>query len=163
MKIRRAVAEDAGALAEILNHYIEKTTSTFYTERLTAESRLAWIDTRTELHPGFVLEIDHSVGGVCGLAEFKPRQAYRQTVESMVYLRDGLQGRGYGSELMRMLIGEAKRVGHHAMIACICAEQTASIRAHEKVGFKKVGHLQQVGYKFDRWLDVVYMELLLSA
>jgi phosphinothricin acetyltransferase len=163
MKIRRAVPEDAEALAGILNHYIEKTTTTFYTEPLTIESRRAWIETRNELHPGLVLEIDHSVAGVCGLVEFKPRQAYRRTVESMVYLRDGLQGRGHGTELLRMLISEARRVGHHAMIACICAEQTASIRAHEKVGFKEVGHLKQVGYKFDRWLDVVYMELLLSA
>src|SRR6185369_3436808 len=105
----------------------------FYTERLTIESRRAWIEARDELHPAFALEIDDKVEGVCGLAEFKPRQAYRRTVESMVYLRDGLQGRGYGTELMRMLINEAKRVGHHAIIACICAEQTASIRAHEKV------------------------------
>lgn len=163
MKIRRVVPEDAEALAAILNHYIEKTTSTFYTEPLTVESRRVWIEARTELHPGFVLEIDHTVVGVCGLMEFKPRQAYRRTVENMVYLRDGLQGRGYGTTLMHMLIDEAKRLGHHAIIACICGEQTPSIRAHEKVGFKKVGQLQQVGYKFDRWLDVVYMELLLSA
>lgn len=163
MKIRRAAPEDAEALASILNHYIEKTTATFYTEPLSVESRRTWIETRTELHPAFVLEIDQSVVGVCGLVEFKPREAYRRTVVSMVYLRDGLQRRGHGTHMMQILIDEAKRVGHHAIIACICAEQTASVRAHEKVGFKKVGQLQQVGYKFDRWLDVVYMERLLSA
>ncbi|HZP59582.1 MAG TPA: GNAT family N-acetyltransferase [Opitutaceae bacterium] len=163
MNIRKAVAEDAQAIAELLNHYIENTTCTFYTEPMSVENRRDWIAAHTAKHPVFILELDGAFSGVCALSEYNVRPAYCHTVESMVYLRSGIQGRGYGTALMQRAIDDAKHLGHHAILAGICAEQIASIRLHQRLGFEKVAHYREVGKKFGRWLDVIYMELLLQS
>ena len=161
MTIRAVKESDAQPLTELLNYYVQNTTATFHTGAFTIESRREWVKGRTARHPAFVLEDDGVILGVCGLNEFRSRKGYAFTVESMVYLRNGYQGRGLGRKLMEYLVAEARRQGHHAIIAVICAEQPECVRLHEKLGFEQVAHLRQVGRKFDRWLDSIYMQLLL--
>jgi phosphinothricin acetyltransferase len=96
------------------------------------------------------------------LSAYHARSAYRRTVENSVYVHHQHHGRGIGSLLLEDLIARAREVGHRVIIAAIDADQPASIALHAKFDFKKVGHFKQVGFKFGRWLNVVYMELLLT-
>jgi phosphinothricin acetyltransferase len=96
------------------------------------------------------------------LSAYHARSAYRRTVENSVYVHHDYHGRGIGSLLLEDLIRRARKAGHRVIIAAIDAEQPASIALHSKFDFKHVGHFKQVGFKFGHWLDVVYMELLLT-
>jgi len=97
------------------------------------------------------------------LSPFHARSAYRFTVENSVYVDHAHHRRGLGSAILSDLIARARTIGHRTIIAGIDASQEASIAIHAKHGFVQVGHLAQVGYKFDRWLDVVYMQLMVSG
>ncbi len=100
--------------------------------------------------------------GWASLSPYHARSSYRHTIENSVYVHHQWHRCGIGSLLLRNLIDRASAVGHRAVIAGIDAEQTASVALHKKFGFETVGHLKQVGYKFGRWLDVIYMERLLA-
>jgi phosphinothricin acetyltransferase len=102
------------------------------------------------------------VVGWGSLSPYHARSAYRRTVENSVYVHHQHHRRGLGSLLLHELILRAQSLGHHAIIAGIDAEQTASVALHAKFNFEKAGHLKQLGFKFGRWLDVIYMELILD-
>jgi L-amino acid N-acyltransferase YncA len=108
-----------------------------------------------------VAEVNGRVAAWGSLSAYHPRSAYRHTVENSVYVHHDYHRRGLGSMLLEELIMRARKLGHHAIIAGIDSEQAGSVALHAKHGFVKVGHMKQVGLKFGRWLDVVYMELLL--
>jgi phosphinothricin acetyltransferase len=108
-----------------------------------------------------VAEVNGEVVGWGSLSAYHSRSAYRRTVENSVYVHHQHHRRGIGSLLLKELIVRARTIGHHAIIAGIDAEQVASVVLHDRFGFQKVGHFRQVGFKFGRWLDVVYMELVL--
>jgi L-amino acid N-acyltransferase YncA len=102
------------------------------------------------------------VVGWGSLSAYHPRSAYRRTVENSIYVHHEFHRRGIGTHLMDNLIQQTSLRGHHAIIAGIDGEQSASVALHAKFAFVQVGHLRQVGFKFGRWLDVIYMELLLG-
>jgi L-amino acid N-acyltransferase len=160
--IRPGREEDASAIAAILNHYVEHSTSTFITEPVSVDSRVAWIRDRRAEHPLWVAEADGQAVGWAALAEHKPRGGYRHTVENSVYLHPAWVGRGLGTRLLQQVLADARRAGFHVIVAGACAEQTASIRLHERAGYDRVAHFRQVGRKFDRWLDVIYLQRLLQ-
>jgi phosphinothricin acetyltransferase len=165
MQIRPADARDLGAINAIYNYYVLHSTATYQTEPATAEERAAWFAGHGPLHPVLVAE-QTPAGGVVGwasLSPFHPRAAYRQTAETSVYVQHGQQRRGVGRALMEELIRQAETLGYHALIGGVSADQTASVGLHSALGFVEVGRLREVGYKFGRWLDVVYMERLLSG
>jgi phosphinothricin acetyltransferase len=161
MNIRRATEADAEQVADLLNYYVLNTTATFHHEPLSVESQREWAASQSDEHPRYVIEDNGRILGLAGLKAFRPRAAYARTVENSVYLLPDEQGKGYGSLLLHVLTDQARKAGHHAIIAVICPEQEASIRLHQKFGFAEVGRLKEVGRKFDRWLDSVYMELVL--
>ena len=97
--------------------------------------------------------------GWSALNKFHDRMGYRFTSENSVYVAEDQRGKGIGKFLLAPLITSAKELGLHAIIAAIDASNDVSIRLHARFGFEKVGHFKRVGYKFERWLDVVYMEL----
>jgi phosphinothricin acetyltransferase len=109
-----------------------------------------------------VTEINGLVVGWGSLAPYHERSAYRNTVENSVYVHHKYYRRGIGAALLGDLVGRARALGHHAIIAGIDGEQPASVALHVRFGFQKVGHLKQVGFKFGRWLDVIYMQLILE-
>jgi phosphinothricin acetyltransferase len=109
-----------------------------------------------------VAELANQIVGWGSLSPYHPRSAYRRTVENSVYVHHHFHRRGIGSLLLKELIACARRLGHRAIIAGIDAEQDASVALHAVFKFQPAGRLKQVGFKFDRWLDVVYMELLLD-
>ena len=163
IQIRRAAREDCPGILEIYNDAVLTTTATYDYQPRTLEHREAWFDEHQRIgFPIFVAA--HETGRIVGwsaLNRYHDRIGYRFTSENSVYIAADHRGRGLGKALLKALIEAGKEIDLHAIIAAIDGDNQASIRLHERFGFEKVGHFKRVGYKFNRWLDVVYMELLL--
>jgi L-amino acid N-acyltransferase YncA len=162
-RLRPATEADLVAINDIYNHYVRHSTCTYQEEPETLAARRQWFGHHGPRHPVIVAEADGQVMGWGSLSAFHPRSAYRHTVENSIYIHHEHHRRGIGSLLLQELIARARQLGHHAVIAGIDGEQTASVALHTKFHFVKVGHLRQVGFKYGRWLDVIYMELFLDA
>jgi phosphinothricin acetyltransferase len=162
LSLRPATVADLDAINDIYNYYVHHSTCTYQTEPETSAERRAWFDRHGPNHPVVVALLGGEVVGWGSLSPFHARAAYRYTVENSVYVRHDVLRRGIGGTILKDLIRRAKEIGHHTIIAGIDAEQTASIAFHARHGFVEVGHLKQVGFKFDRWLDVFYMQLMLA-
>jgi phosphinothricin acetyltransferase len=160
-KIRLASEADLATINSIYNYYVLNSTCTFQTEPDTAEERMRWFAAHDSLHPVTVAENESKVVAWASLSRYNSRSAYRYTVEDSVYVCNNMQGRGIGTVLLADLIQQAEAHGHHSMVAIIAAEQTGSIRLHQRLGFLKVGQICEAGRKFDRWLDVVFMQRML--
>ena len=163
--IRLATRDDLPAINDIFNYYVAKSTCTYRTEPATDAERAEWFDEHDEGHPATIAEMEGEVVGWASLSAWlsacHSRSAYRFTVEDSVYVRSDMQRKGIGRALLADLIERARSAGHHSIIASISADQEASVALHEAFGFVNAAHLREVGRKFDRWLDVVYMQLTL--
>ena len=158
--IRLARAEDLGVINDIYNHYVLHSTCTFQEVPEPLEGRLEWFARHGAAQPVTVAELGGQIVGWGALSAYHHRSAWRFTVENSVYVDHRLHRRGIGTAILRDLIERAQALGHHAIIAVIAAEQSASIALHARSGFIEVGRFREVGFKFGRWLDVVYMERL---
>jgi len=159
--LRAATADDLDAINDIYNHYVLHSTCTYQETAEPMAGWRRWFVGHGAGHPVTVAEIGGKVVGWGSLSPYHARSAYRNTVENSVYVHHEFHRRGIGSMILKDLIERSRAIGHRAIIAGIDAEQMGSVRLHEKFGFEKVGHFRQVGFKFGRWLDVIYMELLL--
>lgn len=159
--VRPATRSDAGAINDIQNHYVINSTATFLIEPLTLEQRLKWLEGRSQAHPVIVAETEGSVAGWGSLEVFRGRPAYRHTTEFSIYVHPARHRRGIGRVLLNELIARARALGHHALVGGCCSESTAVIALLAGSGFSRVAHFREVGRKFDRWLDVVFLERLL--
>ena len=160
-RVRLAGEGDLEAINEIYNYFVSHSTCTYQEQAETMEERRQWFAGHSEKHPVTVAEMDGEIVGWGSISLFRTRAAYRHTVENTVYVRHDVLRRGIGSILLGDLIERARLAGHRAIIAAIDGEQAGSMALHAKFGFQMVGRLKQVGFKFERWLDVIYMELLL--
>jgi L-amino acid N-acyltransferase len=161
MKIRLAERADLPAINAIYNHFVMHSTCTYDEDLTTEAERDAWFELHRGTYPATVAVIEDEVIGWASLSSYRTRGAYRFTVENSVYVREDRQRRGIGGELLADLIVRARELELHSIVAGIDSEQEGSILLHEKHGFVTVAHLQQVGYKFRRWLDVVFMQKML--
>jgi phosphinothricin acetyltransferase len=160
--IRPALETDAIAIARIYNHYIANTVITFETEAVTADDLAARVaETVGAGLPWLVAEDDGGLIGYAYASKWKGRCAYRYAVESTIYLDPAKTGNGAGSRLYTALIDAIRACSMHAVIGGISLPNEGSIRLHERLGFEKVGHFAEVGYKQDRWVDVGYWQLML--
>jgi phosphinothricin acetyltransferase len=162
-RIRPAVDADAHAIADIYNHYIRTSTATFDTEEKSIEDRIAWLAEHTGPHPALVAEHDGEVIAWGALTKWGTRCAYAHSVEISVYVRPQSTRTGTGPQLAEALVAQARVLGHHAIISQIVSENEPSLKMAERMGFERAGTLREVGRKFDRWLDVVMMQLILSG
>ena len=162
MNVRPATREDLPAILEIYNEAVLTTTASYDYEPRTLEHRIAWFEDHARGNfPVFVaVNADGRVAGWSSLSRFHDRMGYRFTTENSIYVAADQRGRGVGKLLLAPLIDAAKARGLHAILAVIDASNEASIRLHARFGFERVGLFKQVGYKFGRWLDVAYMELI---
>jgi len=160
--IRPAAKSDLKIINDIYNYYVHHSTCTYQEEPEPIKGRQNWFAHHSSKHPVTVAVEKGKVLGWGSLSAYHARCAYRHTVENSVYVHHEHHGRGIGSLLLKDLIVRARKIGHRAIIAAIDADQPASIALHSKFKFDKVGHFKQVGFKFGRWLDVVYMELLFA-
>jgi len=161
--IRDATPEDAPEIAEIYNAAVRGTTAIWNEIEVDALNRAEWMITRQEA--GLPVLVLDEGGVVCGYASYGPFRAfdgYRATVEHSVYIRADRRGGGRGKALLQALIDYARAEERHVMVAAIEAGNTASIALHEKLGFESIGVMPQVGQKFDRWLDLALLQLVLD-
>lgn len=159
--LRPATAQDLPAINAIYNHYVLHSTCTYQTVPSTAAEREAWFAQHGEKHPVIVAEEQGEIIGWSSLSKFHPRQAYENSVEDSIYLHHHWQGKGIGSLLLADLIERARALGHHTMLGGIDADQKGSVALHAKFGFVECAVFKQVGYKQDRWLDVIWMQKML--
>lgn len=160
--IRLAKLWDAPLICAIYNYFIENTTITFEEHRLDnaqMQERLQQADSR---YPWLVYEVPEGLAGYAYISPWKSRSAYRFTVESTIYLSPQYCGQGIGGKLYHQLIESAYHNGFHSIIGGIALPNESSIRLHEKLGFVKTAHFNQVGFKHGRWIDVGYWQLALN-
>jgi L-amino acid N-acyltransferase len=161
IRVRPAIEADLPAVRDIYNFYVRTSTCTFQLEPDSEADRLAWFRARSPKHPVTVAVADGEVVGWGSLSAWKDRAAYDRTVEASVYVRADRHRRGVGRTLLEDLVERARALGHRVVIGGACTEHPASIALQEAVGFVPVGCFRDVGYKFDRWLDVAYLQRLL--
>lgn len=159
--LRLATKSDLPAINAIYNHYVLHSTCTYQTVPSTSEERETWFDQHGGKYPITVAEKDGGIIGWGSLSKFHPRQAYENSVEDSVYVHQDWHGRGIGSLLLADLIERARALGHHTMLGGIDADQKGSMALHAKFGFVECAVFKQVGYKQDRWLDVIWMQKML--
>lgn len=160
MKIRIAQEKDLPVLTEIYNEAILKTAATFDTEIKTIEQRRDWFVSHHKL-PIWVCERDGKVIGWASLSAWSDRCAYSGTIENSVYIFEKFQGQGAGKLLMDQLILFARENKFKTIIARISDGNLPSIHLHRRYGFESIGVMKSVGFKFDRWIDVHMMQLML--
>ncbi len=160
--IRVAKPDDATEITDIYNHYIRNDIATFEEDPITVEAMAARMaDVAEKSLPWLVAVDDETILGYAYATSWKLRSAYRFSVESTIYLAQGAMRRGIGAELYGALIAELRAHNIHVVIGGVSLPNEASAKLHEKLGFKKIAQFEQVGYKFGRWIDVGYWELLL--
>jgi L-amino acid N-acyltransferase YncA len=150
---------DIPAVTKIYGHYVRETVITFETavpDETEMASRFATISGKG--HPLLIGEMDGEVIGYAYASTYRPREAYRFTCEDSIYLAPAAVGHGIGSRMLGRLIEESTKAGLKQMLAVITAERANSIRLHAKHGFRMIGTYEALGYKFDRWLDIVHMQ-----
>ena len=161
-RTRLVERRDAEAVRAIYNVEVAESTVTFDLVPRSPAEQLLWIDEHSGGHPAIVaVAADDSIGGFASLTPYRPRPAYATTVEDSVYVRRDLRGRGVGRLLLDDLVTLARDHGFHSVIGRIVGDHEASIGLHAACGFEPVGREREVGRKFNRWLDVVLMQLML--
>ena len=164
MRIRDATGQDLAAMLAIYNDVVATSTAVYREEPMTPGEYEQWW--RTRVAQGYPVLVAVSVEGVVGFAtfgDFRAWPGYRFTVEHSVHVKADRRGGGIGSQLVRELVARATQLGKHVMIAGVDADNAASIRFHERLGFESAAHLRQVGFKFGRWLDLVLMQRILGS
>jgi L-amino acid N-acyltransferase len=160
MRIRDAEPADLPRILEITNDAILNTTAIWSLAPASLASRQAWFAERQR--QGYpVLVAEDSAGRVLGFAsfgDFRPWEGYRHTVEHSIYVEAAARRQGLGRALLTALIARTEQTDKHVMIGGIEAQNSASLRLHQQLGFEQVGQLRQVGRKFDRWLDLVFVQ-----
>ena len=160
--IRAAIESDLPAILTIYNHAIINTTAVYDYEPHTLAMRKAWYAAKVaDRLPVLVATLNGQVVGFAALSWFRAWAAYRYTVENSLYVAPDHQGQGIGRQLLSASIEAARDRGFHTIVSGIDAENAVSLYLHRQFGFESVGQMRQVGYKFDRWLDLTFMQLLL--
>jgi len=160
--VRNAETKDLASIREIMNDAVLNTTAIYdYHERSDVYVQ-HWFESLTQAGmPVLVCEVDGLCVAYGCYAVFRPKDGYRFCVEHSIYVHKDYRGKGLGKMLLEKLIDTARQQNLHTMIAGIDAENVESITFHKKFGFAECGYLKEVGYKFDRWLDLVFMEKIL--
>jgi phosphinothricin acetyltransferase len=164
MTIRDAVEGDLHEITAIYNDIVMTSTAIYRDEPATVTERLDWWQARVQQNYPTVVACDgEAVIGFASFGDFRSWPGYRYTVEHTVHVHSAWRGRGVGSTLVRALIPRAAALGKHVMIGGIDADNTASLRFHERLGFERVAHFKEVGFKFGRFLDLLFVQLCLDG
>jgi len=161
IKIREAIESDLPQLLNIYNEIILNTTAVYDYEPHSLEMRRQWFDAKKEQgFPIFVAEGSERILGFSSIGPFRAWAAYKYSVENSVYVAAGARGHGVGRLLLAPLIDAARKLNLHTIIAGIDAMNEASLRLHKSFGFEEVADFKQVGWKFGRWLDLKFLQLI---
>jgi L-amino acid N-acyltransferase YncA len=163
IEIRPAGTDDLDAMLAIYNDAIVNTTAVYDYQPRSKELQHQWY--QTKLSQGLPVLVAYDGPVVLGFGSFgpfRPWPAYQYTVENSLYVDSAYRRRGAGTALLANLLDAAQKAGYHAMVAGIDAANEASLTLHRKAGFQPVAHFREVGWKFERWLDLVFMERMLG-
>jgi L-amino acid N-acyltransferase len=158
INIRPANEKDQPEILDIYNEAVLNTTATFDTEPRSHVAQMEWFKKHKKNHPVFVAEEDGEIVGWSSLSPWSDRCAYDTTVEVSVYIHKDHRGKGLGKKLLEVVTLEGKKVNNHTVISRISEGNQASIHLHEKLGYRHVGVLKEVGFKFGKYLDVYMMQ-----
>lgn len=159
--IRPVKLSDAQKLLDIYNYYVVNTAVTFDLEALSLSTYIEKIKNIIIAYPFIVFEENNEILGYAYGSKFRPKSAYNQTVESTVYVKDGVHGKQIGTQIYAELLRLLKRQEFHLVLGVLTLPNEASVKLHEKFGFKQVAHLKEAGLKFDTWHDVGFWQLTL--
>ena len=160
--IRHATEDDLPEILAIYNDVIINTTAVYDYEPHTLEMRQQWFKTKQEQgFPVFVATENEKIVGLSSIGPFRAWAAYKFSVENSVYVASDSRGKGIGKLLLPPLIEAAKKLRLHTIIAGIDATNEASIKLHRHFGFEEVAHFKEVGFKFNRWLDLKFLQLVI--
>ena len=160
--IRHATENDLPEILAIYNEVIMNTTAVYDYEPHTLEMRQQWFRTKQEQgFPIFVATENEKIVGLSSIGPFRAWAAYKFSVENSVYVASNSRGKGIGKLLLPPLIRAAQNLGLHTIIAGIDATNEASIKLHLHFGFEEVAHFKEVGFKFNRWLDLKFFQLII--
>lgn len=161
--VRKAMETDLAAMLDIYNEIILHTTAVYDYKPHTMEMRKQWWETKQQQgFPVFVAEEDGRLLGFSSIGPFRAWAAYQYSVENSVYVAASARRKGIGKLLIPPLIETARKMGLHTIIAGIDATNESSLRLHRHFGFEEVAHFKQVGWKFDRWLDLKFLQLIIE-
>jgi len=162
MRIRDATAADLPAILAIHNHHIANTLAIWRYQLADLAERRAWFEERrAKGYPVIVVDEDDEVAAFASYGSFRTGEGYHRTVENSIYVRGDRQRRGHARALMQALLDRARSEGRHAMVAGIGLPNEPSVKLHASLGFKEVGTLREIGWKFDQWLDLLLMQKML--
>ncbi|MFT7688536.1 MAG: phosphinothricin acetyltransferase [Candidatus Azotimanducaceae bacterium] len=164
-QIRYANLDDLQQITDIYNHYVENSATTFDTKPWTKIARIPWFEqfSHGTPHQCWVLVEEDKILGYASSTQFRPKPAYNTSVESTIYLHPSALGNGYGQDLYKHLFGELNKLALNRCYGIITLPNTASVKLHEALGFKAIGVLTEVGYKFDQYWDTIWLEKKLGA
>ncbi len=163
MEIRDATTDDLPAILAIHNDAVLNSTAIWTDEPTDLDERRQWFAERTAAgFPVLAAIVDGALAGYATFGPWKTKSGYRHTVENSVYVGESFYRRGIAEALMRALIARAQKSDVHVIVAAIEASNLASVALHRKLEFGVVGQMPEVGIKFGRWLDLVYMQRILS-
>jgi len=160
--IRDAVEDDIPAVTEIYRPYVETGTMSFELDPPDVDEMLRrYRQTLADGYPYFAMEVAGEIAGYAYAGAYRPRKAYRFTAEESIYLRGDMTGRGLGRPLLEHLLTHLKQDGYRSVIGIVSDPEVngASVGLHRKLGFREFGLAREIGFKFDRWIDVAYLQL----
>ena len=161
--IRPVTGADAAAIADIYNHYIRQTVVTFEEVELTAQDMAGRISATTATYPWLVGEVEGAIIGYAYASRYQERSAYRYSAVSSIYLDHRQCGKGHGLPLYAAMLDQLPARGIHTVLGVITVPNPASMALHATLGFQKVGHTREVGFKLGRWIDVAYVQRMLDT
>ncbi|GGH33947.1 phosphinothricin acetyltransferase [Alsobacter metallidurans] len=161
--IRDATEDDLPAMLEIYNDAVLNTTAVWTIHTADLENRRALMrERKAKGYPVLVATLGDMLLGYASFGDFRPWDGYGHTVEHSIYVHQHHHGKGVGKAMMPPLIAAARALGKHVMVAGVDAANTSSLQFHQRFGFVEAGRMREVGWKFDRWLDLVLLQKMLD-
>lgn len=161
--IRQATEDDLQGILDIYNDAIVNTTAVYQYETHTLPMRVEWFEDKVKKGiPVWVAEVNGYIAGFASYGPFRAWQAYKYTIEHSVYVHPDFRRRGIAKILLQQLIDDVRQKPIHTIIAGIDADNSGSIILHQQFGFEETAHFKQVGYKFGKWLDLKFFQLILQ-